>query len=102
MYAVIRTGGKQYSVKVGDTVKVEKLAANVGESITLNDVLFVGGDAPKTGNPVVSGAAVTVEIVSQGKHPHIKGFTYKPKKHTHRSFGHRQLYTEIKITDITV
>jgi len=102
MYAVIRTGGKQYSVKVGDTLKVEKLPASVGDALTLDDVLFVGGDSPRTGTPTVSGASVTAEVVSQGKHPHITGFTYKPKKHSHRHFGHRQAYTEVRITDIKV
>lgn len=101
MYAVVRTGGKQYSVKVGDTLKVEKLLVNVGDSITLDEVLFVGGDAPKAGTPIVAGAAVKADVVSQGKHAHIKGYTYKAKKHTHRSFGHRQMFTELKITDIT-
>lgn len=102
MYAVVKTGGKQYSVKVGDTVKVEKLAGNVGEKLTLSDVLYVGGDAPQAGAPIVEGATVTVEVVAHGKHEHIRGFIYKPKKRMHRSFGHRQQYTQIKVTEITV
>lgn len=101
MYAVVKTGGKQYTVKVGDTLKVEKLLANVGDSVTLDEVLFVGGDSPKTGTPTVSGAAVKAEVVAQGKYPHIRGFTYKPKKDLHRHFGHRQLFTALKITDIS-
>lgn len=101
MYAVIRTGGKQYTVKVGDTLKVEKLPASVGDAVTLEDVLFVGGESPKVGRPLVAGASVTAEVLAQGKSAHIKGFTYKRRKHTHRHFGHRQPYTEIKINDIT-
>ncbi|HEY3267626.1 MAG TPA: 50S ribosomal protein L21 [Armatimonadota bacterium] len=101
MYAVIKTGGKQYSVKVGDTLKVEKLAGEVGETLTLSEVLYLGGDSPKAGAPVVDGASVAAEVVAHGKHAHIKGYTYKAKKHTHRSFGHRQMFTQIKITGIS-
>lgn len=102
MYAVVKTGGKQYSVKVGDTVKVEKLAGGIGDTISLGEVLYVGGDSPKVGSPFVDGAAVKVEVVAHGKGEHIRGFVYKPKKRFHRSFGHRQMYTQVKITDITV
>lgn len=102
MYAVVKTGGRQYSVKVGDTLKVEKLVANEGDSISLDEVLYVGGDAPKAGAPTVAGAAVKATVVAQGKGPYLKGFVYKRRKRYHRTFGHRQLFTEIKITDITV
>jgi len=100
MNAVIQTGGKQYVVKVGDTLKVEKLEGTVGDSITLNSVLHVGGDQPKAGKPFVDGASVTAEVVAQGRHPHVRGFTYKAKKRVQRHFGHRQHFTEIKITNI--
>jgi len=102
MYAVIKTGGKQYSVKVGDTLKVELLRAGVGDKLALGEVMFVGGENPAVGNPVVDGASVTAEVLSHGKGEDIKGFTYKRKKHTHRTFGHRQPYTEVRITDIAV
>jgi large subunit ribosomal protein L21 len=102
MYAVIKSGGKQYSVRVGDKVKVERLNGSVGDSVTLEDVLYVGGDEPKTGSPTVSGASVKAEVVGQGRHDYIRGFTYKPKKHQHRTFGHRQQFTELRITDINV
>lgn len=99
MNAVIQTGGKQYVVKVGDTLKVEKLDSQVGDTVDLN-VLHVGGDQPKAGKPFVDGASVKAEVVAQGRHARIQGFTYKAKKRVQRHFGHRQQYTEIKITDI--
>lgn len=101
MNAVIQTGGKQYVVKVGDTLKVEKLDGAVGDSLTLS-VLYVGGDQPKAGKPTVDGASVKAEVVAQGRQPRIQGFTYKAKKRVQRHFGHRQHFTEIKITDIAV
>lgn len=100
MNAVIKTGGKQYVVKVGDTLKVEKLDGVVGDSLTLNSVLQLGGDQPKFGKPFVDGASVTAKVVAQGRHPHIAGYTYKAKKRVQRHFGHRQYFTEIQITDI--
>lgn len=102
MYAVIKTGGKQYSVKVGDTLKVEKLAAGVGDSLALGEVIFVGGDKPAIGSPVVDGASVTAEVLSHGKGEYIRGFTYRRKKHNHRTYGHRQPFTEVRITNIAV
>jgi large subunit ribosomal protein L21 len=102
MNAVIKTGGKQYVVKVGDTLKVEKLDGSVGDNLTLDSVLYIGGDQPKAGSPFVDGASVTAEVVGQGRHAHIRGFTYKAKKRVQRHFGHRQHFTEIKITNIAV
>lgn len=102
MYAVIKTGGKQYSVKVGDTLKVEKLTAEAGTTIKLGEVLYVGGDNPIAGAGVADTAKVEAEVLGHGKHDHIRGFVYKPKKHTHRHFGHRQPYTEVRITGINV
>jgi large subunit ribosomal protein L21 len=102
MNAVIKTGGKQYTVKVGDTLKVEKLTGAAGDNVTLDSILYVGGDSPKAGRPFVDGASVTAQVVSQGHHPHLHAFTYKAKKRVQRRYGHRQAYTEIKITDIAV
>ena len=102
MYAIVKTGGKQYVVRVGDCVKVEKLTAGIGDSVTLGQVLYVGGDSPVAGSPWVEGASVTAEVLAQGKDARIKGFTYKPKKHTHRRYGHRQLHTEVRVTGINV
>ncbi len=103
MYAIIKTGGKQYRVSQGDTVKVEKIPVDVGETITLEDVLLVsGGDGVKLGNPVVSDAVVEAEVVSQGKHRKIRVFKKKRRKGYKRLTGHRQGYTEILIKDIKI
>ena len=91
MYAVIKTGGKQYKVTEGDVLKVEKLNAEVNTTVELTDVLLVaGGD----------NAVKVVEILSQGKGPKVINFKYKPKKASHRKRGHRQLFTEVKVTSI--
>ncbi len=103
MYAIIKTGGKQYRVSQGDTVKVEKIPVNVGDTITLEDVLLVSGeDGVKLGNPVVSEAVVEVEVVSQGRHRKIRVFKKKRRKGYKRLTGHRQEYTEIRIKDIKI
>ncbi len=101
-YAVIKTGGKQYRVSEGDLVKIEKLAGEVGEKITLADVLFIGGgngDA-KIGAPLVENASVTGEIVSQAKAKKILVFKKKRRKSYSRQRGHRQHQTTLKITGI--
>ena len=102
MYAVIKTGGKQYKVTEGDVLKVEKLNAEVNTTVELTEVLLVaGGDnAVKVGKPLVEGAKVVVEVLSQGKDPKVINFKYKPKKASHRTRGHRQLFTEVKVTSI--
>ena len=101
MYAVIKTGGKQYKVTEGDVLKVEKLNAEVNATVELTEVLLVaGGDNVKVGKPLVEGARVVVEVLSQGKGPKVINFKYKPKKASHRKRGHRQLFTEIKVTSI--
>lgn len=101
MYAVIKTGGKQYKVTEGDVLKVEKLNAEVNATVELTDVLLVaGGDNIKVGKPLVEGAKVVVEVLSQGKGPKVINFKYKPKKASHRKKGHRQLFTEVKVTSI--
>jgi ribosomal protein L21 len=99
MYAVIKTGGKQYKVTEGDVLKVEKLNAEVNTTVELTEVLLVaGGDnAVKVGKPLVEGAKVVVEVLSQGKGPKVINFKYKPKKASHRKRGHRQLFTEVKV-----
>jgi large subunit ribosomal protein L21 len=100
-YAVIRTGGKQYRVSEGDVVKVEKLPGEVGEKITLADVLFVGGDGEvKIGSPVVSNATVAGEIVGQIRAKKVRVFKKKRRKSYSRQQGHRQYQTALKITSI--
>ncbi len=100
-YAVIRTGGKQYRVSEGDLVKVEKLAGEVGEKVTLPDVLFVGGnDDVKIGSPLVANAKVTGEIVGQIRAKKILVFKKKRRKSYSRQRGHRQYQTTLKITAI--
>jgi len=100
MFAVIRTGGKQYKVAKDDVLTIEKVAGEVGAELKLGEVLLVGGDTPKTGTPLVEGAAVTAEIVAQGKGEKVIAFKKKRRKNTHRKRGHRQSFTKIKITGI--
>ncbi|MGB1270918.1 MAG: 50S ribosomal protein L21 [Endozoicomonas sp.] len=101
MYAVIRTGGKQYRVSEGDTLKVEKLDTAAGESLDISDVLLVAnGEELKVGAPVVKGAKVTAEVVSHGRGPKIKIIKFKRRKHHRKQMGHRQWFTELKITGI--
>ncbi|MBV9419902.1 MAG: 50S ribosomal protein L21 [Alphaproteobacteria bacterium] len=101
MFAVIRTGGKQYRVAKDDVLKVEKLAGDAGASITFGEVLMLGGDKPKHGAPLISGASVAAEILEQGKGEKVIAFKKKRRKNTHRKRGHRQLFTKVKITGIT-
>jgi len=101
MYAIVETGGKQYRVAEGDVITVERLAASVGDEVTLDRVLLVKGDSGvKVGTPVVEGAKVKATVTAQGKHPKILVFKYKPKKNYRRRHGHRQPYTQLKITKI--
>jgi large subunit ribosomal protein L21 len=100
-YAVIRTGGKQYRVTEGDLVRIEKLAGEVGEKITLGDVLFIGGNGDaKIGLPLVENASVTGEIVSQAKAKKVLVFKKKRRKSYSRQRGHRQHQTTLRITGI--
>lgn len=101
MYAVIKTGGKQYRVQQGDRLRVEKLAGDVGGSVTLNEVLMIGGDKVVIGTPMVSGAAVTAEIVAQDRDKKVIIFKFRRRKNYRRKRGHRQPFTELKITGIT-
>ena len=101
MYAVIVTGGKQYKVAQGEFLKIEKLEVAAGESITFDRVLLVGnGDDVKIGAPVVAGAKVVAEVVSQGRHDKVTIIKFRRRKHHMKRQGHRQWFTEIKITGI--
>ncbi len=101
MYAVIRSGGKQYRVSQGSSLRVEKLPGEVGSSITLDDVLMIGGEGDvKIGMPTVDGAQITGTIVAQGRGPKIRVFKMKRRKGYRRSQGHRQDYTEIRVDEI--
>ena len=101
MYAVIKTGGKQYRVTEGDSLQVEKLAGAAGDAIQFDEVLLVGGcDAVKVGKPLVGGAAVKAEIVSQDRGDKIIVFKMRRRKNYRRKQGHRQAYTRVKIIGI--
>ena len=101
MYAVIRTGGKQYRVAPGDILEVEKLDANVGDSINIEDVLLVAkGDTVNVGQPTVDGASVTAKITGQYKGKKIQIFKYRPKKRIRVRKGHRQHLTRLEIESI--
>ena len=101
MYAVIRTGGKQYRVAAGETVEVEKLNGEIGESITLDDVLLVAVDeAVQIGTPTVAGATVTAKITGQYRGNKIMIFRYRPKKRIRVRRGHRQYLTRLQIEAI--
>lgn len=101
MYAIIRTGGKQYRVSEGDTLRVEKVEGDVGASIEFADVLMVGGEKVSIGKPLVSGAKVSAEITAQDRSKRIIVFKMKRRKNYRRKRGHRQPYTELKITGIS-
>jgi large subunit ribosomal protein L21 len=103
MYAIIRTGGKQYQVAAGDRLRVEKLEGAVGDTVELADVLMVGdGDQVKIGQPVIDGAKVSAQIVEQGKAKKIIVFKKKRRKGYRLKNGHRQLYTALQIKEILV
>ncbi len=103
MFAVIKTGGKQYRVASGDQLKVEKLAGEIGSEIVLDQVLAVGQGAELAlGSPLVTGASVRATVVSQGRHDKVTIFKMRRRKHYKKSQGHRQSYTEIRIDAITV
>ena len=103
MYAIIKSGGKQYCVKEGDVIEVEKLNLTEGQDeVSFNDVLAVNGEELIVGTPTVEGAVVSAEVVEQGKGPKVIIFKYKSKKDYRRKQGHRQPYTKVKITSINV
>ena len=102
MYAVIKTGGKQYRVIQGETLKIEIVAGDVGGAIVLDQVLMVGdGDKISVGKPLLSGASVKATIVAHGRHDKVSIFKMRRRKHYQKHQGHRQNYTEIRIDGIS-
>ncbi len=102
MYAVIESGGKQHRVVEGETLKLEKIEIATGETVEFDRVLMIGGvDDVKIGTPVVAGAKVTAEVVTQGRHKKIKIIKFNRRKHYRKETGHRQWFTEVKITGIS-
>lgn len=99
-YAIIKTGGKQVKVEVGQAIYVEKINAEAGSEVTFNEVVLVGSDKTVVGTPVVEGATVVGTIEKQGKQKKVVTFKYKPKKGSHRKQGHRQPYTKVVINAI--
>jgi large subunit ribosomal protein L21 len=98
MYAVIKTGGKQYKVAAGEKIKVEQIAADVGQEIVIDQVLaVVNGSDFKIGAPLVAGASVKATVVAHGKHDKVRIFKLRRRKHYKKSQGHRQTYTELQI-----
>ena len=98
MYAVIKTGGKQYKVAAGEKIKVEQIAADVGQEIVFDQVLAVGeGSSIKVGTPLVPGATVTVTVLSHGRHDKVRIFKMRRRKHYQKRMGHRQNFTELQI-----
>ena len=101
MYAVIRTGGKQYKVAAGEKIKVEQIAADVGQEVVIDQVLAVGNGADlKVGAPWVAGASVKATVVAHGKHDKVRIFKMRRRKHYQRHGGHRQQFTELQIGSI--
>jgi large subunit ribosomal protein L21 len=100
MYAVIETGGKQYRVRVGDQIEVEKLESKAGDKVSFAVLMIEDGEAVKLGKPKLDGAAVTGEVVDQTKGPKLIAYTYRKRKSSERKVGHRQPLTIVKITDI--
>ena len=101
MYAVIKTGGKQYRVAAGDTIRVEKLEADVGHELKLDQIVAIGSGAELVlGAPLVAGASVVASVVGHGRHPKVRIFKMRKRKHYRKSQGHRQHFTEIKISAV--
>lgn len=101
MYAVIKTGGKQYKVRPGEKLKIEQIPADIGSVITLDQVLAIGvGEGIKLGAPIVSGASVKATVVSHGRHDKVKIFKMRRRKHYQKRQGHRQNFTELLIESI--
>jgi large subunit ribosomal protein L21 len=101
MYAVIKTGGKQYKVAAGEKIKVEQIAADVGQEIVIDQVLAVGTGAElQVGTPWVAGASVKVTVLAHGKHDKVRIFKMRRRKHYQRHGGHRQAYTELQIASV--
>ena len=101
MYAVVRTGGKQYRLGIGDSIKVEKLPNEVGNIVELSQILMISdGGEVKVGTPLVTGASVKAEIVGHGRNKKIRVFKMKRRKKYRRTQGHRQAFTQLKVTEI--
>ena len=100
MFAVIKTGGKQYRVAAEETLEVGKLAGEAGDEVTFGDVLMLGGDEPKLGAPLVAGASVIGEIVEHGRGPKVIAFKKRRRQNSRRKRGHRQDFTLVRITEI--
>src|SRR5436190_4288021 len=100
MFAVIRTGGKQYRVAAEDVIKVEKVKGNPGEIVQFGDVLVVGGDSITLGQPTIAGASVAAEVLEQGRGPKIIAFKKRRRKNSRRKRGHRQEFTLVRVTEI--
>ncbi len=101
MYAVIKTGGKQYKVAAGDKIKVEQIAADVGQEIVIDQVLAVGNGAELTvGTPLVNGASVKATVLAHGKHDKVRIFKMRRRKHYQKRQGHRQAFTELHISAV--
>ena len=100
MYAIFASGGKQHRASAGDTVRLEKLEGEVGAKLNFDRVLLIGGDEPKIGQPVIEGASVEAEIVKHGRGDKLIVFKRKRRKGFSKKIGHRQPFTEVKITDI--
>jgi large subunit ribosomal protein L21 len=101
MYAVFKTGGKQYRVEKGDEVRVEKIAGNVGDKVTFGEVLLVGGESVKIGRPLVGGAKVEATILAQDRAKKLIVFKFRRRKNYRRKNGHRQPFTALEITGIS-
>ena len=101
MYAVVKTGGKQYKVAPGEKLKVERIVADIGAEVTLDQVLMVAeGESVRVGQPIVAGAAVKATVVAQGRGDKVKIFKMRRRKHYQKHQGHRQSYTELRIDSI--
>ena len=101
MFAVLKTGGKQYRVQAGDVLRVERIAAQAGEKVQFNDILMVGGDSPVIGTPTVAGAGVQAEVIDQIKADKVIHYVKRRRKHSsQRTKGHRQKLTLLRVTDI--
>jgi large subunit ribosomal protein L21 len=101
VYAIIKTGGKQYRVAVGDKIEVEKLPNSVGDQVTLNDVLMVENEgAISVGKPMVPGASVVAKVLAEGKGPKVVHFDYRNKHRRRKTHGHRQEFTRLEISEI--
>lgn len=102
MYAVIRTGGKQYRVETGNKLKIEQIATDIGSELAIDQVLMIAdGDKVVVGKPLIDGALVKATVLAQGRHDKVRIFKMRRRKHYQRHQGHRQNYTEIQITGIS-